>query len=112
MQSVHPWFMLSRVLMRKMHSENWESINPPGGISIRQATVSDLLQTMSDWPSGKLNPIFVDEAYKRGDICIAAFADNKLVAFVWRSFSTAPHTSNIYVEVQAPYWCLHLNIDI
>jgi len=103
MRGVHPWFMLSRVLVRSMQTQI-DQDEVPEGILIRKADRSDLLAALQYWPASALSSSFIHAASERGDICIAAFWENRLVAFVWRSFTTAPHTPDIYVEVQPPYW--------
>ncbi|MEM7100645.1 MAG: hypothetical protein AAF541_20440 [Pseudomonadota bacterium] len=53
---------------------------------------------------------FVDDALARGDICLGAFMqanhdsdEEKLVAFTWRSYSTAPDVDGMWVRVRHHY---------
>ena len=45
----------------------------------------------------------VDASLDRGNICAAAFDRDRMVAYVWRSFSTAPHTDGLWVTFERPY---------
>ena len=50
-----------------------------------------------------LQPSDVEAALSRGDICAAAFRNDRMVAYTWRSFSTAPHVDGLWVEFERPY---------
>ncbi len=91
---------LCRVLVRDPDEGD---VHAPEGVSIRAATREDLLRAAAQG-FGDLRVDFVDAALARGDVCVAAFHGNDIVAYVWRSFSTAPHGDGLWVRVDHPYW--------
>lgn len=95
--------MLSQVLYRELTSADTVLDIPPE-FTMRVATRNDLVQAQPDWPKGALETEFIDAALARGDLCIAAFAGEKLLAMVWRSFSVAPHSDLVDIHVEKPYW--------
>lgn len=51
----------------------------------------------------ELHRDFVESALQRGDLAYGAFDESELVAYTWRTTSTAPHTDRIWVRVKSPY---------
>lgn len=98
---IRPWFMLCRVVVRSMKDDPPES-DLGNGITIRQASYEDLLAAIDSMPS-ELNRKFIDGAFARGDLCVAAFDGSKMVASTWASFDTAPHGDGLWVKVEPPY---------
>ncbi len=72
------------------------------GVSIRMATRDDLIRAAHEMPK-QLGFRFLEDALARGDICLAAFHDETMVAFIWRSFTRVPHADGLWVEVEWPY---------
>jgi hypothetical protein len=50
-----------------------------------------------------LDEDFVAAARARGDIAFGAFDGARLVAYVWRSTTSAPHTEEVWVRAKPPY---------
>jgi len=74
----------------------------PTPAEVRIASDEELRTAAQEMPN-QLTPQFVDAAIARGDACLAAFLDGKMVAFSWRSYSVAPHVEGIWVRFKAPY---------
>jgi hypothetical protein len=101
MSLVRPWLILCRVHSRTL-DRNARVPDLPRGYSVRIVTRDDLLQAALD-PIMGLDKASIDAALDRGDICAAAFDRDRMVAYVWRSFSTAPHTDGLWVTFERPY---------
>ncbi|KPK51961.1 MAG: hypothetical protein AMS22_09995 [Thiotrichales bacterium SG8_50] len=54
-------------------------------------------------PELRLALDFVHAAIQRGDRAFGAFDTSKLIAYAWRSTSTAPHRHGVWVQVSSPY---------
>jgi hypothetical protein len=54
-------------------------------------------------PDFDLVPADVEAALARGDICAAAFDGDRMVSYVWRSFSSAKYGDDLWVEIRKPY---------
>ncbi len=72
------------------------------GLTMRKASRDDLLAAAEETPD-QLSETFVDEAFARGDYCVGAFDGDRMVAWAWASFTTAPHGEGLWVAVQPPY---------
>jgi hypothetical protein len=46
---------------------------------------------------------FVTNAFKRDDICVSAYLQGRMVAYVWRAHKPCPHAFGLWVEFPAPY---------
>lgn len=64
---------------------------------------SDDLRRAIDDPQLDLDQDFVRAAQERGDLGFGAFEKSKLVSYVWRSTTCAPHTDDLWVRVERPY---------
>jgi hypothetical protein len=73
------------------------------GVSIRAATPDDLDRAVTEL-RGQLDPGFIAAARARGDVCLAAFHAERMIAYVWRSFTMAPHADGLWVRIDPPYW--------
>jgi len=71
------------------------------GFSIRVASIADLHRAAQELPN-QLTREFIDAATSRGDLCFAVFQGERMVAWVWRSFSIAPHADGLWVRVDPP----------
>lgn len=69
---------------------------------MRLATRDELMEAARD-PEFGLVPADVDLALARGDICAAAFDGERMVSYVWRSFSSAKYGDDLWVEIRKPY---------
>jgi GNAT superfamily N-acetyltransferase len=96
------YLFISRVLVRELQLGTLSG-NVGHGLSIREANEMDLQRGLIDLPD-ELDPLFIAEARARGDVCLAAFHSERMIAFVWRSFSDAPHVDGIWVRIDTPYW--------
>ena len=92
MTRLRPWFMLSQIRLQRARL-----ISIPEHSRTRVASTDDLQQAYVELPE-HFDPEFVRDALGRGDVCVAAFDDQKIAAFAWRSFSTAPHTDGLWVS--------------
>lgn len=90
-----------RVRVRDVSSGN-DGVAKIPGIVIRELD-ADELPTLARDPELRLALDFVHAANKRGDRAFGAFDGPKLVAYAWRSVSTAPHEHDIWVRVRRPY---------
>lgn len=61
------------------------------------------LETATAYMGENLTNAFVEKALARGDKCLAAFMDGKMVSFVWRAYGSAPHTNGIWVRFGSAY---------
>jgi len=75
---------------------------PPEGIEVRVARRSELLAA-AEAGGMELSVEFVRSALARGDICVAAFRDGRMIAQVWRSLTCAPHVEGLWVRFRRPY---------
>ena len=78
--------------------------SPPDipGISFRELDSEELLGAASD-PELRLALGFVDAAIQRGDRGFGAFDGPNLIAYAWRSTTTAPDRYGVWVRVSSPY---------
>jgi hypothetical protein len=72
------------------------------GLEFRVIRTKELLRAGDD-PALPLSREFVDAAINRGDFAVGAFDGDVLVAYVWRSRSSAPHIDGLWVSVDKPY---------
>ena len=54
-------------------------------------------------PEMGLDAADVDALLRRGDMCVAAFAGDRMIAYVWRAFSIARWAPNVWVRFEKPY---------
>lgn len=74
----------------------------PPELVLRQISTQELISASTD-PDLQLNPDFVNAAIERGDLAFGAFDEELLVSYIWRTVTTAPHTSDLWVRVDQPY---------
>lgn len=72
------------------------------GRTARIATRSELMLAARD-PVMGLRPESIDAALERGDMCSAVFEQERMLAYAWRAFSTAPHVDGLWVTFERPY---------
>ena len=94
------WFTIFRITTRPLGDENHE-------VSLvdrecRILTAEEARSLPAQLPD-QVSVQFVEEALERGDICLATLVEDRIVGFIWRSYSTAPHTDNLWVRFKAPY---------
>ncbi len=51
-----------------------------------------------------LDANFLRAADERGDIAFAVFDKSLLISYLWGSVTSAPHTDELWVRVERPYW--------
>jgi hypothetical protein len=95
------WLTLCRVNVRRL-DPNARVGQLPEGFSVRLATREEALEAARD-PGLGLRASSVIEAFDRGDLCAAAFHHDRMVAYSWRSFTTAPHIEGLSVTFDRPY---------
>jgi hypothetical protein len=66
--------------------------------AFRRLDLEDAVVAAQD-PALALAEKFVRAAFARGDICMGAFEDGRLVAYVWRSVSHAPVTEGVRIRL-------------
>ena len=86
----------------RVHDPEIVPLHSAGGCTIRFATRDDLIRACDD-PRAGLNAADVATALDRGDVCTAAFDGDRMVAYVWRSFTTARWAPNVWVAFEKPY---------
>ena len=100
MSRLRPVFFLSVVYERELSGE--VIMSPPEGYEARFPSREELLLAAAD-SELSLTPDFIEAATARGDVCNGMFRQGKLVAYMWRTTSLAPHTDNVWVETRKPY---------
>jgi hypothetical protein len=74
----------------------------PPDITLRLIPPNELMTHISN-PALLLSREFVQSAIDRGDLAFGAFDGPTLVSYVWRTFTSAPHTRNLWVRVTQPH---------
>ncbi|MEL7022775.1 MAG: hypothetical protein AAGL69_03445 [Pseudomonadota bacterium] len=77
-----------------------DPINPE--LDVRQASVAEIQRACRD-PELEVTISFTKQAIAREDLCVAAFHNDKMVAYSWIGFHGAPHGQDLFVEVSSPY---------
>jgi hypothetical protein len=72
------------------------------GLEYRRLDTESLMKWVDD-PELDLDADFLSAASERGDIAFGVLADSVLIAYVWRSVKSAPHTGDLWVRVGRPY---------
>ncbi len=72
------------------------------GLEIRRVAPAELVAAVDD-PHLGLDRGFVDDATARGDIAFGAFDGEVIVAYYWRTTTTAPHNGDLWVRVKEPF---------
>ena len=98
MDWLHPLLYISFVYVRQLGNVTQSSID---GFDIRVATREEL-QMAGENHAMDLGAQFLQGAFDRGDICVAAFAGESMVAYSWRAFSGAPHDRDLWVRFEKP----------
>jgi len=90
-------------LVRGRHVTSHAScpINRPG-IELRRIDRDTLMRSTSD-PEFDLDQEFVEAALGRGDIAFGAFDESLLVAYTWRTITSAPHSDDVWVRAARPH---------
>jgi len=60
-----------------------------------------LLQSRSS-PDLNLSEAFLESAFSRGDICVGAFDQGRLVAYTWRTLDRAPVDEDLWLKIVQP----------
>ena len=71
-------------------------------IELRQIDPDTLMSAIAD-PQLDLDREFIEAALERGDLAFGAFDQSVLVAYTWRSTTSAPHTHGLWVRADRPY---------
>ena len=73
----------------------------PSGITLAIVPSGKLLDAAVD-TGLDIDPNFVRAALARGDLAFGAFDGDRLIAYVWRSCTAAPHAEGLWVRVDRP----------
>ena len=76
--------------------------NLPLGIRLAILDRDQLLRTCND-EEMDLTHGFVDAALERGDVAFGALHEDRVVNYMWRTFTAAPHTDGLWIWVSKPY---------
>ena len=76
--------------------------NLPPGMRLCVLDKEVLLSACED-TALSLSGEFVEEALERGDVSFGALDGDRVVAYVWRTLTAAPHTDGLWVRVDRPY---------
>jgi GNAT superfamily N-acetyltransferase len=71
------------------------------GFEFRLASLQELVDAGQD-PKFGLTKNFVNQALGRGEFCQAAFADGRLVAYTWRSYTSARGPDGTWLRIRRP----------
>lgn len=108
LRALHMWVMprlasvlqVSYALTRPLGHR--QAVHSHAGCSIRIVTLQDL-EAASAERGMDLDPEAFRRAIDRGDICVGAFDGDRLVAYTWRAFQTAPHNNGLWVQFRPPF---------
>ncbi len=89
------------VRTRRLRSDAPDTKLPPE-ISLALIDRDALLRASED-PVLSMTHEFVETALERGDVVFGAFDGDRVVAYMWRTFTAAPHTDGLWVRVSKPY---------
>ena len=84
---------LCRVVSRPLGCEQ----TPPGPIHYCLMGERDLLPHCAD-ADLELSERHVRSAFSRGDLCVGAFAGERLVGYEWLAFRATPHIDGVWVD--------------
>lgn len=96
MSVLQPWLMLCVVQVRTLRSEAPHR-QLAANRSLRRATTNELLQASAD-PHLDLKTEWIKRAEARGEICLAVFDDERIIAYLWRAFGPTPHGDGLWVH--------------
>ncbi len=71
-------------------------------LEYRRLSVDEALKWVDD-AELEQDPAVAREALERGDVVFGAFDGSLLIAYVYRSVSSAPHSDTVWVRVAKPY---------
>ena len=89
------------VRIRQMEGETLAPCTLPD-ISFRKIGSDELIK-LSDDSGLDLGRDFIQAAIERGDLAFGGFDGSRLVTYVWRSLTSAPHKGGVWVRVNRPY---------
>ncbi len=74
----------------------------PPDLRVGIIDAATLLRATED-PELRLPRDFVESALARGDVAFGAMHGGRLVAYMWRTFTDAPHENGLWVRSRLPY---------
>lgn len=95
------WLVLTVVMIRKFADAPSQTESLPADVRVAEA--AELYEAADNQPELGLTKTFIAEAIARGDLCVGAFVDGRLVAYVWRSYTGAPHRDGLWLDFHKPY---------
>ncbi len=97
----HLGIHVCRVRTRRFRSDR-PDMNLPRDISLAIIDRDTLLRASED-PVLSMTREFVEAALERGDVAFGAFKGDRVVAYMWRTYTAAPHVDGLWVRVNKPY---------
>lgn len=101
MEALKRWLFLCVVDLRPLNAKP-KLPSLPAGRSVHVATRPEL-ERLTDESIYEIRRSFIDAALARGAFCVAAFQDDKIIAYVWRSFCATPHVAGLWVDFGRKY---------
>ncbi len=100
LRQLKDWISLYKVSSRTLgkHSNEKQKI-----VSENRILTSDEIRGLLKLYPDQFSNTFIDQAIERGDICVGAFVNARLAAFLFCSLSTAPDKRGLWVRVKKPY---------
>ena len=97
LRALSPWLFFCAVERRPLVTNPQLPVLAPGR-SVRDATRQEL-ESLVDDPVYETTKSFIRDAIGCGAHCVAVFQGDKIIAYSWRAYSTAPHVEGLWVEV-------------
>ena len=94
-------WLLNRALGLNLYWVTRRALTPGGGQSAETRTVIATRETLApyiDDPAYALPERYVAEAFTRGDVCVAIFAEGRVTGYGWVAYKPVPHEGRIWVE--------------
>jgi hypothetical protein len=107
MAMLRPVFFLTNVIIKPLDMPV-STDTLADDVDCRIADSDDLRRAISNTRLG-ISHEFLRAAEGRGDICTAAFKSSEMISYAWKSFSYAPHASDVIVRF-APRYCYSYKI--
>ena len=90
-----------RVRIRPLVADRPAARLPPG-MRVDRLARETLLSACAD-PEISLSREFVETALERGDVAFGVLDGDRLVSYMWRTHTAAPHTDGLWVRANRPY---------
>jgi len=98
---LNPFVTVCQIHIRE-HIPNPKFPELENGFEIRLMSHEELLKYCDD-PELYLEKDMINEAFARGDICVAALYHGDIVSYDWRAFTATPHMHGVWVDFKKGY---------